>query len=130
MASNFTYELRDSTAYNPSLLGTSLSAVDNSIDVKSFGTVGGKQVVAVLYNTLTTPVTGKTTLSAAYGFSIRVSNSYNGQQIALEFADRSTSLVTLATAFGTSTVQNVTAATFLSAEVSPYIRRMQLLGYV
>lgn len=130
MASTFTYELRDSTAYNPSLLGTSLSAVDNSIDVRSFGTVGGKQVVAVLYNTLTSPVTGKATLSAGAGFSIRTSNSYNGQQIALEYADRSTSLVTLTTAFGTTTVQNVTAATFLNAEVSPRTRRLVLLGYV
>lgn len=130
MANSFTLELRDATAYNPSLLGTSLSAVDNSIDVRGFGTIGGKQVVAVLYNTLTNPVSGKATLSAGSGFSIRVSTSYNNRQIAVEYADRSTSLVTLTTAFGTSTVQNVTAATFTNAEVSPYVRRLRLLGYV
>ena len=130
MASTFSYELRDATAYSPALLGTSLSAADNSIVVNSFGTVGGKQVVAVLYNTLTNPVTGKTTLSAAYGFSITVSTSYNGQQIALEFADRSTSLVTLTTAFSTTTVQNVSAATFVDSGSSPRNRRLRLIGYI
>jgi len=130
MANNFTFELRDSTAYNPRLLGTSLSATDNSIDVRSFGTVGGKQVVAVLYNTITSPAASKAVLSAGNGFSIRTSTSYNARQIALEYADRSTSLVTLTTAFGTTTVQNVTAATFVNAEVSPRTRRLLLLGYV
>jgi hypothetical protein len=130
MASNFTFELRDSTAYNPRLLGTSLSATDNSIDVRSFGTVGGKRVVAVLYNTVTSPAAGKAILSAGNGFSIRVSTSFNTRQIALEYSDHSTSLVTLTTAFGTTTVQNVTAATNFNTEVSPYLRRLRFLGYI
>lgn len=131
MASNFTFELRDSTAYNPRLLGTSLSASDNSIDVRSFGTVGGRRVVAILYNTLTNPVTAtKAILSAGNGFSIRTSASFNTRQIALEYSDHSTSLVTLTTAFGTTTVQNVTAATNFNTEVSPYLRRLRFLGYI
>ena len=130
MASNFTLELRNATAYNPTLLGTSLSAADNSIDVRSFGTVGGKQVVAVLYNTITSPAAGKAILSAGNGFSIRTSTSYNSRQIALEYADRSTSLVTLTTSFGVTAVQSVSAATFLNAETSPRTRRLVLLGYI
>lgn len=130
MASNFTLELRNATAYNPTLLGTSLSAADNSIDVRSFGTVGGKQVVAVLYNTITSPAAGKAILSAGNGLSIRTSTSYNSRQIALEYVDRSTSLVTLTTSFGITTVQNVTAADFINSEVSPRSRRLVLLGYI
>jgi hypothetical protein len=130
MASNFTFELRNSTAYNPRLLGASLSAADNSIDVQSFGTISGRRVVAVLYNTVTSPVALKATLSAGSGFSIRVSQSYNNRQIALEYSDHSTSLVTLTTAFGTTTVQNVTAATNFNTEVSPYLRRLRFLGYI
>jgi hypothetical protein len=122
MPATFNFELRDATAYNPQPLNATLSASDNSIVVNSFGTIGGKQVVAVLYNTLTNPVSGRATLSAAFGFSIRVSTSFNAQQIALEFADRSTSLVTLTTAFGVATVQNVSAAG--TEIVSPNTRRL------
>jgi len=130
MASNFTFELRDSTAYNPRLLGTSLSAADNSIDVRSFGTLSGRRVVAVLYNTITNPAAGKAILSAGNGFSIRVSTSYNARQIALEYSDHSTSLVTLTTAFGLTAVQSVSAANNFNTEVSPYMRRLRFLGYI
>lgn len=122
MATTFNFELRDATAYNPQLLNASLSASDNSIVVNSFGTIGGKQVVAVLYNTLTTPATGTVTLSAATGFSIKVSQSYHNQQIALEYVDRTTSLVTLTTAFGLTAVQTVSAAG--TEIVSPNTRRL------
>lgn len=122
MATTFNFELRDATAYNPQLLNASLSASDNSIVVNSFGTIGGKQVVAVLYNTLTTPATGTVTLSAATGFSIKVSQSYHNQQIALEYTDRTTSLVTLTTAFGLTAVQTVSAAG--TEIVSPNTRRL------
>lgn len=118
----YNFELRDATAYNPQPLNATLSASNASIVVNSFGTIGGKQVVAVLYNSITNTDAVKATLSAAYGFSITVSRSYNGQQIALEFADRTTSLVTVTTAFGTSKVLNVSAAG--TEIVSPNTRRL------
>lgn len=112
MATSFTSELRDATAYNPRLQNTSLSATDLSLAVNSFGTIGVNKVVAVLYNALTSPVTGTTTLSAYNGFRITASNSFNGKQIGLEYANRSVSLVTLVTSFGISTQQAISAADF------------------
>lgn len=122
MATTFNFELRDATAYNPQPLNATLSASDASIVVNSFGTIGGKQVVAVLYNAITNTDAVKATLSAAYGFSITVSRSFQGQDIAIEFADRTTSTVTVTTAFGVSKVQNVSAAG--TEIVSPNTRRL------
>lgn len=122
MPATFNFELRDATAYNPQLLNATLSASDASIVVNSFGTIGGKQVVAVLYNTLASPLSSVVTLSAATDFSIRLSQSYNGQDIALEFADRTTSIVTITTAFQGTKVQNVSAAG--TEIVSPNTRRL------
>jgi hypothetical protein len=118
----FNFELRDATAYNPQPLNATLSASDASIVVNSFGTVNGKQVVAVLYNSITNTDTTKATLSAAFGCSITVSRSFQGQDIALEFPDRTSSIVTVTTAFGITKVQNVSAAN--TENVSPYIRRL------
>lgn len=122
MPATFNFELRDATAYNPQLLNATLSASDASIVVNSFGTIDGKQVVAVLYNTLASPLSSVVTLSAATDFSIRLSQSYNGQDIALEFADRTTSIVTVTTAFQGTKVQNVSAAG--TEIVSPNTRRL------
>lgn len=122
MATTFNFELRDATAYNPQPLNATLSASDASIVVNSFGTISGKQVVAVLYNAITNTDAVKATLSAAYGFSITVSRSFQGQDIAIEFADRTTSIVTVTTAFGVSKVQNVSAAD--TEIVSPNTRRL------
>jgi hypothetical protein len=122
MATTFNFELRDATAYNPQPLNATLSASDASIVVNSFGTISGKQVVAVLYNAITNTDAVKATLSAAYGFSITVSRSFQGQDIAIEFADRTTSIVTVTTAFGVSKVQNVSAAG--TEIVSPNTRRL------
>ena len=122
MATTFNFELRDATAYNPQPLNATLSASDASIVVNSFGTISGKQVVAVLYNAITNTDAVKATLSAAYGFSITVSRSFQGQNIAIEFADRTTSIVTVTTAFGVSKVQNVSAAG--TEIVSPNTRRL------
>ena len=122
MPATFNFELRDATAYNPQPLNATLSASDASIVVNSFGTIGGKQVVAVLYNAITNTDAVKATLSAAYGFSITVSRSFQGQDIAIEFADRTTSIVTVTTAFGVSKVQNVSAAG--TEIVSPNTRRL------
>jgi len=122
MPATFNFELRDATAYNPQPLNATLSASDASIVVNSFGTISGKQVVAVLYNAITNTDAVKATLSAAYGFSITVSRSFQGQDIAIEFADRTTSIVTVTTAFGVSKVQNVSAAG--TEIVSPNTRRL------
>jgi hypothetical protein len=122
MPATFNFELRDATAYNPQPLNATLSASDASIVVNSFGTISGKQVVAVLYNAITNTDAVKATLSAAYGFSITVSRSFQGQDIAIEFADRTTSVVTVTTAFGVSKVQNVSAAG--TEIVSPNTRRL------
>lgn len=121
----FNFELRDATAYNPQPLNATLSASDASIVVNSFGTISGKPVVAVLYNAITNTDATKATLSAASGFSITVSRSFQGQDIALEFPDRSSSIVTVTTAFGISKVQNVSAAN--NDNVSPYMRRLWAL---
>lgn len=119
----FNFELRDATAYNPQPLNASLSASDGSIVVNSFGTINGKRVVAVLYNNnFTNTDTVKATLSAAYGLSITVNRSFQGQTIALEFPDRTSSIVTVTTAFGLSKVQNVSAAN--TDNTSPNTRRL------
>lgn len=125
MATTFNYELRDATAYSPQLLNASLSASDNSIVVNSFGTVDGKQVVAVLYNTLTSPSSATVSLSASDGFVIRVSTSYNGEPIVLEYADRSTSLITVSTSLGLTARQTVGAPGL--EYVSPNTRRLCVL---
>jgi hypothetical protein len=118
----FNFELRDATAYNPQPLNATLSASDNSIVVDSFGTVSGKRVVAVLYNSITNTDATLVALSAAVGCNFRVSRSFQGQTIALEFPDRTSSIVTVTTAFGVSKVQNVSAAD--AENISPYIRRL------
>jgi len=119
----FNFELRDATAYNPQPLNATLSASNGTIVVNSFGTINGKRVVAVLYNNnFTNADTTKVTLSAAYGLSITVNRSFQGQTIALEFPDRTSSLVTVTTALGVSKVQNVSAAN--TYKTSPNTRRL------
>lgn len=125
----FSQELRNASSTSPALLTNfiSLSASDNSIVVNSFGTVSSKTVVAILYNPITSPVATLATLSAGSGIVFRASQSFNNAQIALEYSDRSSSLVTLTTAFGVAKVQNVSAAGFDNS--SKNSRRLRVLGY-
>jgi hypothetical protein len=134
--SAYTYELRDATAYNPTLLPdfATLSAADNSFVINSFGTVNGRTVVAVLYNDIPAPIsplsansTVLRTLSAATGTVMRAYERYNNQQFALEFNDGFTSEFTMMTAFSATKVQNLSA---LSDEhTGPNVRRLVTLGY-
>jgi hypothetical protein len=107
--SNFVF---NTASQNPPLLDFGLSGTNNEVIlnttngfVSSFGT---KVVTGILYNSITS-ASANVTLSAGSGISFRVNRVHNGQTFALYFSDRTTSLFTVNTAYGVSTIQILTS---------------------
>jgi hypothetical protein len=109
--SNFVF---NTASQNPPLLnGFGLSGTNNEVIlntttgfISSFGT---KVVTGILYNSVTT-ASANVTLSAGSGVSFRVNRLHHGQTFALYFSDRTTSLFTVNTSYGTSYVQILTGS--------------------
>lgn len=107
--SNFVF---NTASQNPPLLGFGLSGTNNEVIlntttgfVSSFGT---KVVTGILYNSITS-ASANVTLSAGSGISFQVNRAHHGQTFALYFSDRTTSLFTVNTGYGVSTIQILTS---------------------
>jgi len=114
----------------PTNLSWSVSAGSdgfNTVELLSVGTIGGKQVRGIAFDSLTSPASGTgifATLSAGPDTTFRVDRAYNGSTFGIIFTDYSSSLFTCVT--GTE-VQSLTANGFDS--VIPEVRRQVHLGY-
>jgi hypothetical protein len=114
---------------SPVNLSWSLSSAGQyqTVELRTVGTVGTKQVRGIAFNTLTSPASGTgnfATLSAATGTSFRVDSAYNGQTMAVVFTDDTSSLFTVVTG---TTVQGLTANEFDTSY--PVIQKEVYLGY-
>lgn len=128
---SFNNQVLSSFNTNPVNLNWSLSSAGEykTVELRSVGTVDGKQVCGVAFNTLTSPTSGTglfTTLSASTGTSLRVDRAYNGQTMAILFTDDSSSLFTVVTG-ATATKQSLTANEFNTSY--PDIQKEVYLGY-
>lgn len=121
------------TSYQrPANLIYSLSSSNNGFVLDSTGTFQGKTVVGVLFNNLSGGFASagfaSATLSAAgTTIKLRVHPIYNGQQAALYFNDRSSSIFTITTGAGTVN-QSISAAAWTNS--GPEERRLYNLGYI
>jgi len=116
---------------SPLNLNFSISGNDTpkTVELLSVGTLGGKQVKGIAFNTLTSPASGNgvfTTLSAFEGTTLRVDTAYRNAQMAVIFTDESSSLFTVVTGAGT-TLQSLTSNAFDTTY--PNVRRLVQLGY-
>lgn len=123
----FNSQVLSAFGLTPLNLSYSLSGGDNTVELRSVGTVDGKAVVGIAFNALTTtPVGTFSTLSAFNGTTARVDRGYHGSEMAAILTDGSTSLFTVVTGTGT-TKQTLTTASFDSSW--PEIARLVQLGY-
>ena len=124
----FNSQVLSAFGLEPLNLNYSLSGGNDTVVLLSVGTVSGKQVTGIAFNELTsTPVGTFSTLSAFDGTTVKVDRGYNGSEMAVIFADGSTSLFTAATGLSGATKQTLAAAAFDSSW--PEITRLVELGY-
>ena len=130
---SFNNQVLSAYGLTPLNLNWSLSSTGTykTVQLLSVGTVAGKAVQGVIFNTLLSsaysPASGTgtfATLSAFSGTTFRVDAAYNGQQMGILNVDDSTSLFTVVT--GTA-LQTVSAADWTASY--PEIRRLIQLGY-
>lgn len=105
----FTDFVFDASIENPPLLGVSLSGAANEVVLNSStGTLSGKAVVGLLYNSVAAS-SATVSLSATDGtdsVSFRVNKDYHGSSFAFYFADGSSTLFTVNTAVGRQVISN------------------------
>jgi hypothetical protein len=124
----FNSQVLSAFGLTPLNLSYSLSGGDDTVELRSVGTVDDKAVVGIAFNALTTtPVGTFSTLSAFNGTTVRVDRGYNGSEMALVLADGSTSLFTVVTGLSGTTKQTLTTASFDSSW--PEIVKLVQLGY-
>lgn len=124
----FNSQVLSAFGLEPLNLNYSLSGGNDTVVLLSVGTVSGKQVTGIAFNELTsTPVGTFRTLSAFDGTTVKVDQGYNGSEMAVIFADGSTSLFTVATNLSGTAKQTLAAAAFDSSW--PEIARLVELGY-
>lgn len=109
--SNFVF---NTASQNPPMLnGFGLSGTNNEVILNTtngfLSSYGTKVVTGILYNTVTT-TSANITLSAGSGVSFQANRLHHGQTFALYFADKTTTLFTVNTSYGTSTIQVVTGS--------------------
>lgn len=119
----------DVTTQSPQLIGTTLSASNNSVVLDTIGvSFSGKTVAGILFNQ--EAANGNlVSLSAKSGTGnviFRVAPNYHGETMALYFTDRSTTLFVCSTAILT---QVVTSPNGFVARGPEEIRK-RLLGYI
>jgi hypothetical protein len=115
----------------PLNLNYSLSSAGTykTVELLTVGTVNGKQVKGIVFNTLTSPASGNgvfATLSAFSGTTLRVDTAYQGRTMAVVCTDDSSSLFTVVTG-ATTTKQTLTSNDFNTTY--PDIVREVYLGY-
>ena len=116
----------NAASQSPAATIYSLSSSNNSVILTSTtGVYAGKQVTGILFNNLPTAGAATVTLSALTGVTFKVAQDYNGQQIALYLADRSSVLFTVATGTTTQTV-----TTSPSTNLGPIERRLRALEII
>lgn len=87
----------DASTQTPPVLGALLSASNNGVVLQTLnGTLCGKTAVGILFNQIDAATNNLITLSAG-SIAFRVSGLYHGSQMAIYFADRSTTLFTVNT---------------------------------
>ena len=130
---SFSNQVLSAYGVRPFNLNWSLSSTGTfkTVELLTVGTVAGKPVQGVIFNTLLSsaysPASGTgtfATLSAAIGTTFRVDAAYNGQQMGILNTDDSTSLFTVVT--GTA-LQVLSAADWTAS--FPEVRRLVTLGY-
>ena len=117
----------DVTSQNPQTDIYSLSASNNSVVLTSTtGTYNSSgKVTGILFNNIPTAGAATVTLSAYSGVTFSVAAQYDGKQMALYLADRSSVLFTVATA---TPLQTVTGAS--STNIGPIERRLRALEII
>lgn len=121
---NFTDIVFNKASQDPQVLDTySLTGTGVILDSLT-GSYGGQTVTGILYNAIAA-TTATVSLSVVSGIQFRIAPEYNGSQVALYLADRSSVLFTVATA---TTTQTVTAAA--STNIGPIERRLRALEII
>lgn len=116
----------DVTSQTPQTDIYSLSASNNSVVLTSTtGTYNTSKVAGILFNNIPTAGAATVTLSAYTGITFNVAAQYDGKQMALYLADRSSVLFTVATA---TPLQTVTGAS--STNIGPIERRLRALEII
>lgn len=123
---NFTDIVFNTASQSPAATIYSLSASNNSVILDSLnGTYAGQTVTGILFNNISTAGTATELLSASTGIEFRVAQAYDGQEVALYLADRSSVLFTVATG---TTLQTVTNAP--TTNLGPIERRLRALEII
>ena len=123
---NFTDIVFNTASQTPPATIYSLSAINNSVILTSVtGAYAGQLVTGILFNNIPTAGTATVALSASTGIEFKVATVYDGQQVALYLADRSSVLFTVATG---TTLQTVAGTP--TASNGPIERRLRLLEII
>jgi hypothetical protein len=123
---NFTDIVFNTASQNPPATIYSLSADNNSVILTStVGVYAGKQVTGILFNKISTAGTATISLSAIDGITFKVASDYDGAQMALYLADRSSVLFTVVTGTTLQTVTNTP-----STNLGPIERRLRALEII
>ena len=123
---NFTDIVFNTASQSPAATIYSLSAINNSVILTSLtGTYAGKAVTGILFNNIPTAGAATETLSAYTGVTFKVAQAYDGTQVALYLADRSSVLFTVATG---AALQTVTGTP--TTNLGPIERRLRVLEII
>ena len=128
---SFNNQVLSSFGLAPLNLNHSLSSAGTfkTVELRTVGTVDGKQVKGIAFDTLTSPASGSgvfATLSAFTGTTLRVDSTFNGRTMAVICTDESSSLFTVVTGAAT-TQQSLTSNNFDTSY--PVIQTEVYLGY-
>ena len=119
---NFNNFVFNVDSQNPPSLVYSLTADNSSFILSVGGTSNGKSVVGFLFNSITAG-TANVSLSCGEGTVFRVASGYHGQEAAVYYSDRSSTLFTINTTFALATQQVVSATNDFSNK-GPNERRL------
>lgn len=123
---NFTDIVFNTASQSPAATIYSLSAINNSVILTSLtGTYAGKAVTGILFNNIPTAGTATETLSAPTGVTFKVAQAYDGKEVALYLADRSSVLFTVATGAALQTVAGTP-----TTNLGPIERRLRALEII